>query len=96
MDAISFAKPYVSATSVTLSKDSTLSIDGVVSVTVPKAYSGATVYVCSEKLTSGTSYTLKLGTTSKTVTANSGSTGGMGGGAGGMGGMTPPNGGKMR
>lgn len=79
MDGITCRVPYVSATSVSLSNGNTVSIDGVVSVTVPKAYSGATVIVCSENLTSGTSYTLRLGTSTKTVTAQTGSMGGMGG-----------------
>ena len=83
MDSITCNKPYVFATNVTLSNGNTVSIDGVVSVTVPKAYSGATVIICSENLTSGTSYTLRLGSTSKTVTASTGSQGGMGGGMGG-------------
>ncbi len=93
MDSITCNVPYVSATGVTLANGNTVSVDGVVSVTVPKSYSGATVIVCSEKLTSGTSYTLRLGTSTKTVTAQTGSQGGMGGGAfnpGGMGGRTRP------
>ena len=96
MDAISFGTPYVYATNVTLTKDSTISINGVVSVKVPKTYSGATVYISSASLTSGTSYTVTLGSLTKTVTATAGSVGGMGGGMGGnnMGGMTPPNGGN--
>ena len=89
MDRITCNKPYVSATNVSLSNGNTVSIDGVTSVTVPKAYSGATVIICSENLTSGTSYTLRLGSTSKTVTASTGSQGGMGGGF-------APNGGGRR
>ena len=85
MDRITCNNPYVSATNVSLSNGNTVSIDGVVSVTVPKAYSGATVIICSENLTSGTSYTLRLGSTSKTVTASTGSQGGMGGGMNGGG-----------
>lgn len=93
MDGITCNKPYVSATNVSLSNGNTVAIDGVVNLTVLKGYSGATVIICSENLTSGTAYTLKLGTTSKTVTATTGSQGGMGGfgGNGGFGGM--PNGG---
>lgn len=98
MDRITCNKPYVSATNVTLSNGNTVSIDGVVSVTVPKAYSGATVIICSENLTSGTSYTLRLGSTSKTVTASTGSQGGMGGGmnGGGQGFPSGGMGGKQR
>lgn len=92
MDSITCNKPYVFATNVTLSNGNTVSIDGVTSVTVPKAYSGATVIICSENLTSGTSYTLRLGSTSKTVTASTGSQGGMGGGMNG-GGQGFPSGG---
>ena len=91
MDSITCNKPYVSATNVSLSSGNTISVDGVVSVSVPKAYSGATVIICSENLTSGTSYTLKLGTTSKTVSAKTGSQGGMGGGS-----FTPGGGGGPR
>lgn len=89
MDSITCNKPYVSASSVSLSKGTTVSIDGVVSVSVPKAYSGATVIICSENMASGTAYTLKLGTASKTVSATTGSQGGMGGGS-----FTPGGGGQ--
>ena len=95
MDRITFNKPYVSATNVSLVSGNTVSIDGAVSVTVPKAYSGATVIICSENLTSGTAYTIRLGSASKTVTAATGSQGGFGGtgGMGGNGGQGFPSGG---
>lgn len=83
MDRISASVPYVSATNISVSSGATLSINGVASVNVPKAYSGATVIVCSENMTANTAYTLNYGTKSVSLTAKTGSIGGMGGGMGG-------------
>lgn len=83
MDRIAANVPFVSATNISVSSGATLSINGVASVNVPKAYSNATVIVCSENMTANTAYTLNYGTKSVSLTAKTGSTGGMGGGIGG-------------
>ena len=87
MDRITCNNPYIT-TSITISKDVAISVGGVVSgINVPKAYSGATVIVCSENMTANTAYTLTCGTKSVNLTAKTGSIGGMGGGGqGGFGG----------
>ena len=86
MDRITSNVPYVSATNVSVGSGTTLSINGVFGVELPKAYSNATVIVCSENMTANTAYTLVYGTKTISLTAKTGSTGGMGGGMGGFGG----------
>ena len=86
MDRITSNVPYVSASNVSVSSGATLSINGMFGVELPKAYSDATVIVCSENMTANTAYTLVYGTKTISLTAKTGSTGGMGGGMGGFGG----------
>ena len=89
MDGITSSVSYVSTSSVSLVENGALSIDGVFTVTTPKAYSGATVIVCSDKFTTNTAYKLVYGSSSVSLTAKTGSIGGMGGGMGGPGGGKP-------
>ncbi len=82
MDSVSFSQPVVSVSLSSLTSGSTLSIDGIVSCTLPKSYSSATVMISAPNMKSGTSYTITYGSKSATATATTGSVGGnMGGGS---------------
>ena len=87
MDSASFSQPVVCTSLSSLTSGSTISIDGVVSCTLPKAYSSATIMISAPSMKSGTSYTITYGSKSATATATTGSVGGsMGGGSMGGGG----------
>ena len=80
MDKVSFAQPAITA-SVSLSAGAAVSVGGV-EFTMPKAYSGCTVFVTSPDFQSGSSYTFSYGSQSVSVTAATGSFGGQFGGGG--------------